>query len=144
MSVISLIIPPLRERREDIPLLVIHFIEKFDQRFDRNVEGIEEEALELLKKYHWPGNVRELENTIEGAFALGTSNLITTEDLYHKIHEERQSLLGEEQPLLTFKGAEKRLMEKALALAEDNKSKAANMLGISRKSLYKKMKIYGL
>lgn len=144
LSVINLTIPPLRERKEDIPLLINYFIEKFNQRFDRKVEGIEEKALELLKKYHWPGNVRELENTIEGAFALGTSKRITTEDLYHKIYEERQNLLGEDQPLLTFKETEKRLTQKALALAENNKSKAANMLGISRKSLYKKMKIYGL
>jgi len=144
LSVISLIIPPLRERKEDIPLLVDHFIGKFNKKFGRNVEGIEEGALELLKNYHWPGNVRELENTIEGAFVLGTSNLITVEDLYHKIYEERQNLLGEEQPLLTFKEAEKKLLQKALALAENNKSRAAKMLGISRKSLYKKMKTYGL
>ncbi len=131
LNVVSIKIPPLRERKEDIPLLVHFFIEKLNTVQRKQIEGISKDALELLFKYDFPGNVRELKNIIEYAFIFCEKGLIEKEHL----------------PLHLFEKADKDEREeiiKALERARWNKSKAAELLKISRATLWRKMKRYGL
>ncbi|GEM_PF-241905 len=147
-------IPPLRDRREDIPLLVDHFISVFNQRLGRNVAGIEQRALDAITAHAWPGNVRELSNTIEAAFTFGRNSIIVLEDLPDAI-VSAQALAASQRPeppaanqqqkgVPSFAEAERALIENALASTRGNKVAAAEMLGISRKKLYAKIEKYGL
>ena len=99
LSVIPIQVPPLRERRDDIPLLARSFLERFRKAMEKQVEGISPEAMSLLEAYDWPGNVRELENTMERSVALETGNTISVTVLPEKIknpgHRERQELAGD-------------------------------------------------
>jgi DNA-binding NtrC family response regulator len=146
LSVITIHIPPLRERSEDVPLLVEHFLKKHEKNYKKAVTGVEPAAMDALVKYSWPGNVRELENLVEMLFAYGKSAVVRVSDLPERILEggvQRASgLLGDE--VFTLKEAERKLIINALAKSKGNKSLAAQMLGISRKSLYKKLDDYGI
>ena len=143
LSVIRIDVPPLRERPEDIPALVHHFIAKFNHAFQRAVEGAAVEALRTLARYRWPGNVRELESALEQAFALGRSDTIRRCDLPTAITDrvdddghEAWAQQGQDIPP-TLSEAERELLLQALKIAGGNKTRAAKLLGISRPRLYK-------
>jgi transcriptional regulator with PAS, ATPase and Fis domain len=152
-------VPPLRERADDIPHLVQHFIGLFNERLRPRiaVQGIEEEAIAAMKEYNWPGNVRELSNSIEGAFTFGRSSVIRLPDLPIAVAEDRTQapapspLPDEAQPhgasvlpLGSFAESERQLMARALRSTNGNKAAAASLLRISRKKLYAKIEKYGL
>jgi transcriptional regulator with PAS, ATPase and Fis domain len=144
----TLIVPPLRERLDDVPLLVEHFIELFNEKLMRAVPvaGIEEDALEALKHFAWPGNVRELANAIESAFTFGKSPAIRLQDLPSGIAGQRlaEGPALETGPVGTFAEAERELIHRALESTQGNKAQAAKLLKISRKKLYAKIAKYAL
>jgi transcriptional regulator with PAS, ATPase and Fis domain len=144
LSVIMIKLPPLRAHLDDIPALVRHFISKFNSAFQRAVKGIDNEALELLSRYHWPGNVRELEGVIEHAFAFGDSDTIYKFDLPAYITERANAgtrqATDDQADVPTMFEAQKDLLVRALSAAGGNKSRAAQLLGISRPRLYKMMR----
>jgi len=146
LSVITIHIPPLRERSEDVPLLAEHFFRKHEKNYNKTVTSIEPDAMDALMKYSWPGNVRELENLVEMLLAYGKSSVVRFSDLPERIVESNPPVtagaLGNQ--VYTLKEAERQLIINALAKSKGNKSLAAHMLGISRKSLYKKLEDYGI
>lgn len=138
LNVVSLTLPPLRERREDIPLLASHFLQKFSQENHKHITHISPEALEILTRYPWPGNVRELEHAIERAVILSSHPIILPEDLPKKVFEETQVIeLGLSEELLPLKELERRYVLKVLKETGGNKKKAAEILGIDRTTLYR-------
>jgi transcriptional regulator with PAS, ATPase and Fis domain len=142
-------IPPLRERLDDVGLLVEHFIELFNARQMRAVPvtGVEEEAMEAMRRYSWPGNVRELANAIETAFTFSTSPVIRLRDLPASIAGSRATEIapiGAATPVGSFADAEQALIRGALEATEGNKVQAAKLLKISRKKLYAKIAKYGI
>jgi len=149
LAVLSLRLPPLRERREDIPLLCEHFLQKHRPGLNAPPRGISPGALDLLLRYSWPGNVRELENVIYEAMVLIEKPLLTEDDLPPRLKGVAAASPGGEE---TLKGAaqsaaetaEKTLIEKALREAGGNRTEAAKALGISRKTLFNKMKAFGM
>lgn len=139
--------PPLRERLEDVSLLVDHFIALFNQKLARvpPVQGIDPRALELLLHHPWPGNVRELAGAIESAFTFGRSPTITVEDLPATITgAKRSARTAAAAPLVSMAEAERDLIQRTLDSSKQNKTRAAQMLGISRKQLYAKIAKYGI
>jgi transcriptional regulator with PAS, ATPase and Fis domain len=141
-------VPPLRNRMEDIPLLVQHFIDLFNQKLVRptQVVGIADDALAALREYPWPGNVRELSNAIEAAFIFGRSPMIELANLPPAISGKRGSIGGNAPNVAvgTFAEAERDIIARALEMAGGNKVHAARTLKISRKRLYAKIEKYGL
>ncbi len=149
VAVFPIELPPLRERKEDIPLLVEYFIDLYSHRIKKPVKGIEEKAMDLLLEYNWPGNVRELENVIERAIILCKGKMITPEDImiYTPEKEEGYGDLPmnlKEAGEIALKKAEVSVIKRALRESNGNKKKAAKLLGISYKTLYNKMKQYGI
>jgi len=151
INVVPIIVPPLRERREDIPLLLDHFIRKYNEEGNKNVQGVSREALELIMNYEWPGNVRELENLIERAIALTSNEYIQTDELpismtnSSKINGLRDSVLsGRVSFLRAEEEFEKRIILDALKKTNYVQSHAAEMLGISRRILKYKMDKLGI
>lgn len=145
LCVIPVEVPPLRERVQDIPLLATYFMKKYSTFNDKKVEGFTKDAIAKLKRYKWPGNVRELENTIERAIVLSTSALIHDEDIsiedYSELDNQIEKLFSN---LLTLQDLEKKYIEYVLSKTEGKKEKAAEVLGINRKTLYRKEKDYGI
>ena len=149
LDVISIILPPLRERREDIPLLIDHFLKKYSQENQKSVSEISKEARTLLLRYPYPGNVRELENLIERAVVLCRGEMITTQDLPFHVKEETP-----EKPWISSKKIkslpesleeiERDSIIKALHQHQGIQTKAAESLGISERVLRYKMKKYGI
>lgn len=169
LKVVPITLPPLRDRCSDIPLLVSHFLERFNQRLHKQMEGITPEALQCLEEYDWPGNIRELENIIERSVLFANQNRIELQDLPAEILEHgspsshRSSALGSSPGLAAFphlnhdgslslpemwkhekERLEREMITQALEQTEGNVTQAAKILGISRKSLQKKMKELGL
>ncbi len=152
LNIVTIIVPPLRERKEDIPLLVEHFIEKYNNRLALNIKSVSKSAMSYLEDYSWPGNVRDLENAIQSAMILVQDDTIRVEELplrirgYPEISDEiDQSKKGLEDQVreLTNK-IEKELIVKALEKCNQNRTNTAELLKISRKTLFNKMKLYGL
>lgn len=150
LNVIPIELPPLRNRTEDIPLLINHFIEKHKGKaVDKNVTGIAKDAVQALLNYHFPGNVRELENAIEYAMAFTSSQILQVDDLPKYISEGKR-LSGEAQtiPIMPLREAksqfEKSLITAALIEAEGNISEAARSLNIHRQNLQQKIKLLGI
>ncbi|BAL80928.1 sigma-54-dependent transcriptional regulator [Caldisericum exile] len=152
LNVVTIWLPPLRERKEDIPLLVDYFVSKYSEKYKKNVRGVSKEVLELFMEYDWPGNVRELENAIARGVIVTSAPLILLEDLPQTLQskiqkkEENKAQIDEENlnlPQLIEK-IEKEAIIKALERAQGNKTKAAQILGISRKSLFNKLRYYNL
>ncbi len=143
LNVVILKIPPLRERKEDIPPLTEHFVEKYSREYHRPISGITEEAMDLLLKYDYPGNVRELENIIQRAIVISRSGYITVEDLPFKTplphHAKKPTSLKEKVEAL-----EKEEIKQAMDMAKGNQSKAAFILGMSERMLRYKLKKYRL
>src|SRR5437762_5875710 len=153
LNVINIHMPPLRDRKEDIPSLVEHFLAKHRYSATAQPAAISEEAIRRLMEYNWPGNVRELENVIERAVVLSRGQIITSRELPFGDHEAGEGDEGEagvdvKADSSFFKKSvaqfEKDLIMKALRDANGNRSKAAEMLGIYRRLLYAKIKEYGL
>ncbi|MFQ5657253.1 MAG: sigma-54-dependent transcriptional regulator [Candidatus Methylomirabilales bacterium] len=146
LNVVSMALPPLRERREDISLLAAHFLRKYAEENNKAISHISLEAVALLEEYDWPGNVRELENAIERAVALTSNPVLLPEDLPTRLKKEdlegpRRDLLT--QPL-TLRELERRHIERVLRGVKGNKKLAAELLGINRKTLYRMAKRYGV
>ncbi|MGQ9508550.1 MAG: sigma-54-dependent transcriptional regulator [Thermodesulfobacteriota bacterium] len=149
LNVISIFIPPLRERKEDIPPLIDYFLKKYSQRNQKNVSNISQEARGLLLRYSYPGNVRELENIIERAVVLCRGELIMTQDLPIHLQEERSEKYWEsyrEPKSLPeiLEEIEKNFILKALRDHQGIQTKAAETLGISERVLRYKIKKYGI
>ena len=145
LNVVRILLPPLRERRDDIPALVSHFLRRFNRRFHRDVRGIAPDALAALTAYTFPGNVRELENLIERAYAMGAREQIQLTDL------PTLSKAAAAAPPVTspdtvpaLGDVERELILKALAVFKDDKEAAAKALGISRRTIYRRLKEYGV
>jgi DNA-binding NtrC family response regulator len=144
LNVIRVSLPPLRERRDDIPVLITHFLRRFNRRFRRGVRGITAEALQALAAYDFPGNVRELENLIERAYAVGAHEEITLADLPSLTARVPMiSTAVSPRGIPTLAEVEKDLILKALATFEGDKEEAARALGISRRTIYRRLKEYG-
>ncbi len=139
LNVVSIHLPPLRERKEDIPLLANHFLVRFCKRQGKAVEGFSPNAMKALTEYSWPGNVRELENTLERLVVFARGKTITTQDLVYS-SAVLTSVLTREP--LRLEEMERLHIMKVLQRTEGNKSHAARLLGIDRKTLRIKMKKY--
>ena len=149
LQVIPVYLPPLRERKEDIPLLANHFIAMFNKEFKKNVRSISPEVEKLLQRYSWPGNVRELKNIIERAMLLEAEEELLPEHLPPEIIGNEEEILPHEGPAtidelypITLKEMERLVIEKTLNETGQNKSQAAKILGISRQTLREKVKQY--
>jgi two-component system response regulator AtoC len=150
LNVLPIHIPPLRERKEDIPLLIHHFIKKYNQSMNKNITDVHHHVLEILMNYKWYGNVRELENTIERAIVLTDKEHIELENLPHEIQNFKEELPLE--PLFdeeySIKKASKvleiSLINKALMKTKGNHTHAARLLEISHRALLYKIKEYGI
>ncbi len=141
LSVIPVEIPPLRERKEDIPLLVKHFVNFQNRRGKTNI-GISDEALYVMENHHWPGNVRELENVIERAVTLCENELITPSDFPQKLLEGQPEFIVKDKKLKTImKDSERKHILKVLKETNGDKKEAAQILGISIPSLYRKLQV---
>jgi DNA-binding NtrC family response regulator len=140
LNVVNIELPPLQERREDIPLLAQHFLKKFAVENQKEIAGFSPEATDFLLRYDWPGNVRELENTIERAVILAQNPLIEVADL------PQQNLVPAHpiSPEISLKQVEKNHILNVLTETGGNYTEAARILGISRMTLYNKAKAYGL
>ena len=141
LNVITLRLPPLRERREDIPLLVDRFLKKYSQKNGKPIRGISREALNALEVYHWRGNVRELESVIEQAVVLTQAEVIRIGDLPASIRPGK--IRGETSitiPLGTpLEDVERRVISETLKLTSGDKELAAKLLGISSRTIYRKV-----
>lgn len=161
LNVIPIYVPPLRERREDIPLLVEYFLEKFNREKGLSIKGIEKEVVDALVEYSWPGNVRELENIIERMMVLAEGDVITLDDLPEKIkggsgREEKRELDKEDMLSIInlpeeginlkefLDKIEEKLILQALERTGNVKERAARLLGLNRTTLVEKLKRRGL
>jgi DNA-binding NtrC family response regulator len=147
VNVVKIDLPPLRERGTDVLHLATHFLKKFASRSNKGTLSLSTAAAEKLTAYNWPGNVRELENSIERAVALARFEQITVEDLPEKVQAFRPDrfvvAVDEPAEILTMEELEKRYIKRVLALVGGNKSRAAQMLGFDRRTLYRKLERYG-
>jgi len=148
LNVINITIPPLRERREDIPLLANYFLHRYAAKNGKDITGISKEAMDILIRYHWPGNVRELENTMERAVVLSRGTAITPSDFPEDLRQaadEHQEVAIEQRMLnipigkLPLKDIERLVMEETLRQSKGNKNIASKILGISTRTLYRKI-----
>ncbi|MCK6531788.1 MAG: sigma-54 dependent transcriptional regulator [Polyangiaceae bacterium] len=147
LNVLPIHVPPLRERREDIPLLIEHFITRNNTRLGTNIRGMDTECRRLLYEYSWPGNVRELENTIERAMVLAEGDQLVAADLAERIREARdpvqmQLASGELSVKKTMRVIEELLIRRALQKTKGNRTRAAEVLEISHRALLYKIKDY--
>ncbi len=139
LDVINIMMPPLRQRKEDIPLLVDHFVQQFNQQNNKQIQGVTARTLRLLLQYDWPGNVRELQNCIERAGVMADRNIIDLAQLRQVLHPVAQA---DDQPEggSTLRDMEKVLILDALRQTRGNKTAAAGLLGISLRGLHYKLK----
>ena len=146
LNVVSIKLPPLRERLEDIPLLMDAFLREFSQIHNKKVSIISPEARKILYKYPWPGNVRELKNCIESMVVVSTKNAIDVEDIPDHIlqRSSETSTVPSLVAGITIEEAERELIKSTLATVGGNREEAANMLGIGERTLYRKLDRYGL
>ena len=148
LNVVSLALPPLRDRREDIPLLVQAFLEEFNAKYDKRITSVDEPALEILMAHAWPGNVRELRNCIERATIVCGGSLIGPTHLPSARRPARRRRPPRAAPTVAFavgtnlEEAERVLILMTLAAARNNKTHAAQILGISLKTLHNKLRRY--
>lgn len=145
LNVYPITLPPLRERKEDIPLLVDHFLKVYQKKANKYIAGVSEEAMRLLRAYSWPGNVRELENALERAVIMAGRRMITVEELPERIRRAGEGERTLELPLgVSLEEAERRLILETLAATGNDKTRTAEILGIGRKTLYRKLTRYGI
>jgi len=148
LNVLPLIVPPLRQRKDDLTLLIEHFIERTNQRLGTKIEGISPRAQKLMLAYHWPGNVRELENVLERAIVLSESDVLDEGDLPDRLREPDpvQAVLatGELSIKKTQRYIEETLIRKALEETGGNRTRASKLLELSHRALLYKIKDYGI
>lgn len=150
LNVISIEVPPLRRRGEDIPLLAAYFLQRFAERNRKSIKGFSPQAMDSLLRYSWPGNVRELENAVERAVILCNGDLVTGAELPDNIvHASPREEGPAQQESLSLAGmalelVERRAIEDTMRQTGDNKSEAARRLGITRATLHNKLRKYGL
>jgi DNA-binding NtrC family response regulator len=143
LNVINIQLPPLRERREDIPSLVHHFIERVSHELNKEVGDISESALRILLNHDWPGNVRELENAVERAIITCRSSILTEEDFgfLNNVHERKEWSVPTN---LTLESLENQVITATLQRTHGNIKETASILGVDRSTLYDRIKKYGL
>jgi transcriptional regulator with PAS, ATPase and Fis domain len=141
LNVITIDVPPLRRRKEDIPLLINFFLDKYNTQNSKAIKGVTGEVMEIFNAYDWPGNVRELENVIERAVVLCAGDTIALSCLPQKLAELKEEAAASSG--LNFVEMEKNLIVRALEETDWNQSAAARSLGISRKQLRTKMSRHG-
>jgi len=140
LNTIEIHIPPLRDRREDIPALASYFLDRYATRYRRNLQGLETSALQAMLQYAWPGNVRELDHTLERAALMARGTRVEISDLGLSSQKNAGQSLDE----MSLEAVEAVLIRKALTRADGNVSHAAEALGLSRGALYRRMEKYGL
>jgi len=140
LNTVEIHVPPLRDRREDIPALAIHFLRRYASRYRREIAGFDASALQIMAQYAWPGNVRELEHTLERAVLMCRGREIQPADLGLNLQRPQAQNLEE----LSLEAVEALLIRKALARFQGNVSQAADALGLSRGALYRRMEKYGI
>ncbi|MDM8537724.1 sigma-54 dependent transcriptional regulator [Desulfobacterales bacterium HSG17] len=144
LNVVSIDIPPLRDRDEDIPNLALHFLQVFSKKNNRDIKGFTPEAMDALIRYEWEGNVRELMNSVERAVVLARSDYITLDDFsFIKTGDMDQIVTSTNLENIKLSQIEEKAILSTLESAQGNKSEAARRLGITRKTLLKKLKQYG-
>ena len=141
LNIVHLEIPPLRERKDDIPLLVSHFINKFNEENDYNIKGINKNAMQMLLNYTWPGNVRELENAVEAAMTLAPGDAIEAKYLpsFLLLSQPKHADFYQIPEHFTLQEAEQEIIRFTLEKTNGNKSKAARLLGIGLRTLQRKV-----
>ncbi|MEW5766064.1 MAG: sigma-54 dependent transcriptional regulator [bacterium] len=146
LNVFPIHLPALRERKEDIPALAEYFLEKFNRERKKGAKGIHKKALKKLIEYEWPGNIREFENVIERAVILAEEDLIRLEHLpiYIKGKREGTAAVEEKEVIKTLDELEREHILRVLKLTSNKRSEVAKLLGIDRKTLYRKIKVYKL
>jgi DNA-binding NtrC family response regulator len=144
INVVTIVLPPLRERREDLPPLIEHFLRGFAGKNGKTVRGLTREAREALLRYDYPGNIRELENLIERAVVLTRDDVIGVEDLPLALEAPASGSVDEAGLIAAVEGLERRMIREALAKADGTQTRAAELLGISERVLRYKLKKYGL
>ncbi|MBI1983932.1 MAG: sigma-54-dependent Fis family transcriptional regulator, partial [Acidobacteria bacterium] len=140
LNTIEILLPPLHDRKEDIPLLALHFLRKYSQRYLKKISGFDDAAMRTLLDYSWPGNVRELDHAVERAALLAQGNLIRAGDLGLRESPDGAPRLDQ----MSLEEVERVLIQKALARSGGNVSQAAQSLGLSRSGLYRRLQKYGL
>lgn len=140
LNTVEVALPPLRERREDIPALAGHFLARYAARYRRPIQGLEPSALQMMLHYSWPGNVRELDHTIERAVLMARGDRIESSDL----GLNAQRTIGQSLDDMSLEAVETVLIRKALTRSNGNVSHAADALGLSRGALYRRIEKYGL
>lgn len=143
LNVISITMPPLRDIREDIPLLVNHFIAKHKRAGSDAAREVSPEAMAKLMGYHWPGNVRQLENVIQRALALGVTDVLHENDLPREIAKQPDKTMVTEVDL-NLKELERKAIQQALHQSKGNKAEAAKLLGVNTTTVYRKMAKYNI
>jgi two-component system response regulator HydG len=147
LNVLTLEVPPLRDRREDIPLLADYFLKRYAAKNRRHFKGFSPRAMDALMRHSWPGNVRELENVVERAVIMGRGDVITSTEFPDELREldEAASEIGVEfQPGRLLKDVEREMILRTLEETGGNRTHAARILGISRRTLQLKLKEYGI
>jgi len=147
LNVVRIPLPPLRDRDSDLMLLLQHFLATFCEENDKQIAGVTPEAMDALEAYDWPGNIRELRNVVERMVVLCRSDKITLRDIPSEVKAGRAPRVGSGVKLsdkATMKDAEKSMIEQALSDNQGNRTKAAEQLGISRRTLHRKLNEYGL
>jgi len=144
LNVVRIVVPPLRERKSDIPALLTYFLRRFNERFRRDVKGIAPDAMAALTAYDFPGNVRELENLLERAFALGARDEIERASLPDLTIKSEAPAAEVDDALPTLDQAERDLIARALERFRNDKEQAARALGLTVRTLYRRIKKFGL
>ncbi len=139
LNVFTINLPPLRDHKEDIPLLINHFINKYNKLFNTKIEGVIEEVLNVFYNYDWPGNIRELENILERSVQVANSKVIEIRDLpmYLRMKADNENIYKSNISLLDFQ--EKKILEENLEKNKGNIKLTAEILGLSRATLYRKI-----
>jgi two-component system response regulator HydG len=144
---VTLVLPPLRERREDIPLLIHYFLQEFAARYNREIDGISPAAQQMLVSYSWPGNIRQLRTALENMVVLTQGKILGPESLPAEIQPGAgaeqiggmNNLVG-----ISIEAAEKELIRNTLKMVDGNREQAAKILHIGERTLYRKIREYGL
>jgi len=144
LNVVNIDVPPLRERRDDIPLLAMAFLREFAEENGKKIEGFDPKTRQALYAYPWPGNVRELRNTVESAVVMAGAGVVSLDDLPPNVRSSGEGRDARVPVGSTLAEAEKILIRETLASQGGNKSRTAEILGIGRKTLYQKIEEYGL
>jgi DNA-binding NtrC family response regulator len=140
LNTVEIAIPPLRERKEDIPLLAAHFLGIYSKRYRKSLHGFEAAAMQLLEDHPWPGNVRELDHAVERAALMAQTNAVKPADLGLRLGSEGTPRLDE----MNLEDVERFLIKKTLARFDGNAKRAADTLGLSRSAFYRRLEKYGL